>query len=315
MERHLSLPRVFLIIISCWTVFIALSAGWTIEDHTDRITDITLAQARSLFKEIVTTRYWNASHGGVYVPVTEQTQPNPYLDVPNREVTVREGRVLTLVNPAYMTRQLAELAATRNEVNFHITSLNPIRPGNAPQEWEKEALNGFSAGMDEYYAWSPPSEDGRMFFRFMAPLWTERPCLICHSVQGYTEGDLRGGISVSIQAGPILSAKTSQTKTFVLAYLSIWIVGSLGIFISFRAISKEQRERSEVIDQLQTTLSEVRTLKGLIPICASCKKIRDDKGYWKQIESYISEHSEAEFSHGICPECAKRLYPDLKING
>ena len=59
---------------------------------------------------------------------------------------------------------------------------------------------------------------------------------------------------------------------------------------------------------------EIKTLSGLLPICASCKKIRDDKGYWNQIEAYIRDRSEAEFSHSICPKCAKRLYPDLVVN-
>ena len=63
--------------------------------------------------------------------------------------------------------------------------------------------------------------------------------------------------------------------------------------------------------ELQEALAKIRTLTGFLPICASCKKIRDDKGYWTQIETYIRDHSEAEFSHGICPECAKKLYPDL----
>ena len=58
-------------------------------------------------------------------------------------------------------------------------------------------------------------------------------------------------------------------------------------------------------------LLKIKTLSGLVPICASCKKIRDDKGYWNQIESYIEKHSTAEFSHGICPECARKLYPQL----
>ena len=62
--------------------------------------------------------------------------------------------------------------------------------------------------------------------------------------------------------------------------------------------------------ELETALFEVKQLSGLLPICSSCKKIRDDKGYWTQIESFISKHSEAKFSHGVCPECAKRLYPD-----
>ena len=62
--------------------------------------------------------------------------------------------------------------------------------------------------------------------------------------------------------------------------------------------------------ELEQALNKVKTLSGFLPICASCKKIRDDKGYWQQIESYIRDHSEAEFSHGICPECAIKLYPE-----
>ncbi len=72
-----------------------------------------------------------------------------------------------------------------------------------------------------------------------------------------------------------------------------------------------EKEKEDLIVKLEETLSHVRLLSGLLPICASCKSIRDDKGYWKQIESYIRDHSEAEFSHGICPECAKKLYPEL----
>ncbi len=67
----------------------------------------------------------------------------------------------------------------------------------------------------------------------------------------------------------------------------------------------------DVNDQLQKALSEVKQLSGFLPICASCKNIRDDKGYWNQIESYIRDHSEAEFSHSICPDCAKKLYPEF----
>jgi FixJ family two-component response regulator len=72
-----------------------------------------------------------------------------------------------------------------------------------------------------------------------------------------------------------------------------------------------EQEREKVICELTEALSEVKTLSGLLPICASCKKIRDDKGYWNQIEVYIRKHSGAEFSHGICPECARKLYPEI----
>ena len=79
--------------------------------------------------------------------------------------------------------------------------------------------------------------------------------------------------------------------------------------ISKRISIEKQRER--LIDELQNALAEVKKLRGFLPICSSCKKIRDDKGYWNQIESYIRDHSEAEFTHSICPECAKKLYPGL----
>lgn len=74
---------------------------------------------------------------------------------------------------------------------------------------------------------------------------------------------------------------------------------------------KVEKERAKLISELQTALDEVKKLSGFFHVCASCKKIRDDKGYWNQLEVYISEHSEAQFSHGICPDCAKKLYPEF----
>ncbi|NOY64701.1 MAG: response regulator, partial [Nitrospirae bacterium] len=81
--------------------------------------------------------------------------------------------------------------------------------------------------------------------------------------------------------------------------------------IRYSIIQKEsEAEKDRLIEELRQAMQRIKTLSGLIPICASCKKIRDDKGYWKQVEAYIQEHTEAEFSHGICPDCAKRLYPN-----
>ncbi|MHB8810064.1 MAG: PAS domain-containing protein [Desulfobulbaceae bacterium] len=89
-----------------------------------------------------------------------------------------------------------------------------------------------------------------------------------------------------------------------------------GIIESFQDITPRkllEQEKENLITELREALAKVKLLSGLIPICAACKKIRDDKGYWTQIETYIRNHSEAEFSHGICPECAERLYgEDLK---
>ena len=77
---------------------------------------------------------------------------------------------------------------------------------------------------------------------------------------------------------------------------------------------KIEQEKAQLIEKLTKALEEIKTLKGIPPICSSCKKIRDDKGYWQQIEAYIGQHSGAEFTHGICPDCARKLYPDLDFD-
>lgn len=90
-----------------------------------------------------------------------------------------------------------------------------------------------------------------------------------------------------------------------------------GIIETFQDITPRrllENEREKLIEKLQLTMEKVKTLSGFLPICASCKKIRDDKGYWTQIESYIKDHSEAEFSHSICPECATKLYGNYVKN-
>ncbi len=76
--------------------------------------------------------------------------------------------------------------------------------------------------------------------------------------------------------------------------------------------AKMEKEREKLRQELQKASAEIKILRGFIPICANCKDVRDDEGYWQKIESYISEHSKAEFSHSICPKCIKVLYPELK---
>ena len=112
-------------------------------------------------------REWNASHGGVYAPVTATTQPNPWLDVPERDVTTTTGRRLTLLNPAYMTRQIAEITAQRRGIGIHLTSLTRCGRGTRPTPWEREALGGLRA-RGGGVAWSsPPTPAGSEIFRYI----------------------------------------------------------------------------------------------------------------------------------------------------
>lgn len=89
------------------------------------------------------------------------------------------------------------------------------------------------------------------------------------------------------------------------------IVGRMASFVDISKRKHAEKAREKLIRKLERALDRIKTLRGLIPICAACKKIRDDKGYWHQVEVYVRDHSEADFSHDICPECAQKLYPEL----
>ena len=118
----------------------------------------------------------------------------------------------------------------------------------------------------------------------------------------------------------ITENKRSLDRLLLISFGIAIVLGLAVLTLSIANFAKERRilverrraedEREKLILKLQDALGEVRTLSGLLPICASCKKIRDDQGYWNQIEDYISSRSRATFSHGICPECAKKLYPE-----
>ncbi len=92
------------------------------------------------------------------------------------------------------------------------------------------------------------------------------------------------------------------------------LIGVLGIARDITKRKKAMEEKEKLINKLEKALQEVKTLRGFIPICAKCKKIRNDEGYWQQIESYISQRTEAEFSHDICNTCAKELFPEINLD-
>jgi hypothetical protein len=307
-------PRSFINIlfslsVLLWTIVLGCLLVWNIKSETNQTQELAVHEAQAFFNEVVTVRNWNSSHGGVYVPVTSETQPNPYLKVADRDVITTDGLRLTKLNPSYMNRQIGELAARRNKVWYHITSANPLRPENIPDQWEMAALKMFSAGRPEYSEFSESSA-GDKVFRYMAPLFAEDSCLECHHEQGYELGDLRGGISVTIEAEPILTTENQHIHYLLVTYLLIWVLGLAGQFAARYHLNIEKEEREKVIKELQQALAEVKTLSGLLPICASCKKIRDDSGYWNQIEKYFIDHTDVEFSHGLCPDCVKKIYPD-----
>ena len=133
-------------------------------------------------------------------------------------------------------------------------------------------------------------------------------------VKAYTHLYLTGEPIESLE---VEASRKDGTRVFYETSVTL-IRSSKGNPIGFRGVSRDiterkkmEAEREKLIVELQKAISEIKQLSGMLPICASCKKIRNDEGYWEQIEDYIADHSDTEFSHGICPECEKKLYPEL----
>lgn len=308
-----------LVIAIVWTMILAISSFYEYYSSKHEMIEAARIRAVEAYKRDILYRRWNSKHGGVYVKVGEYAQPNPYLsEIKDRDIVTTTGIRLTLMNPAYMSRQVFDLAKDEYGMRAHLTSLKLLNPENKADEWETAALKSFEASGDIEIS-SIETMDGVEYMRLMRPLHIQKVCLDCHSSQGYKLGDIRGGISVSVPMAPHWSAWKKNAWTGIIIYFVIWIIGLTGIVFAEIRLDWSEKERHRIEDErerlvkeLTESLENIKTLSGLVPICATCKKIRDDKGFWNQVERYVADHSRAEFTHSICPQCAQKLVEDAK---
>ncbi|MFA7293482.1 MAG: diguanylate cyclase [Rhodocyclaceae bacterium] len=210
----------WLVPVVFWTLVVGLSFRWNWQQLHFQAHETAANQGRDIFRMIEAMRLWNALHGGIYVVQSERTPPNPYLDVPERDPVTTSGKALTMVNPAYMTRQMSKTILEQTGIRVNITSLNPINPGNIADAWEGEALRSFERGTKE----RAEILDNDQSARYMAPLITQQACLSCHAKQGYKVGDIRGGISVSFSTEPIFTALLPQRRAVIAGHVAAWLI-------------------------------------------------------------------------------------------
>lgn len=181
-----------------WMLVIAGSFWWSYRQHDHEVVEFGRAEARAAIERDIMYRRWVSMQSGLYIEPSEKHPPNPALaHLPDRDVTTTDGRKLTLLNPAYMTSQVYEMARENRIVGrAHLTSLNPIRPENGPDPWERESLIALEKGAKEVS--EVQESGGERFMRLIRPLVTTQSCLKCHAVYGYKVGEIRGGLSISI---------------------------------------------------------------------------------------------------------------------
>lgn len=227
LPKYIADRRWWLLPLLLWVLIVGTSYRSHEQEIDTQSLQLASHGARNMFRMVVLTRTWNAQHGGVYVPVSDKLLPNPYLHHPRRDVTTTDGQQLTLVNPAFMTRMLSDLAQTHGGTTFHITSLKPLRPGNAPDDWERKALQTFEQGHSEVLEVVEGQMAGSSQLRYMAPLIVQQSCLQCHVQQGYRVGDIRGGISVTQPFEPVLKAARVAKRQALHHHLLTFAVVSL----------------------------------------------------------------------------------------
>lgn len=241
--------RKYIFIFIMWSGLIAVSLIWNISQLQENTLITAAAAARASLNKDIIFRKWASSHGGVYVPPTEITSPNPYLKLPERDVVTTTGKALTLMNPAYILRELQTNFGDEYGNRSHLTSLNPLNPHNAPDDWETKALQGFEQGGKELM--EVQQIDGQSYLRLMQPFTVEQDCMKCHAIQGYKIGDIRGGISTSIFLSSYLRQEQKQSTELTLSHSLIWLIGLVGQGFSYRREYRLNYKRKQAEAELK----------------------------------------------------------------
>lgn len=262
-----SLAAIWVIMV---TIIMATSLIWNINRQQEETIKLATIEARTVYEKNLTYHRWASLHDGIFVPITEKIQPNPYLThIPGTIIDTTQGEKLTLINPEYMLRQVYEMQNRKFEPVEHITSLDPIRPENAADKWETKALRSFEQGRDKVV--SVEEINGAPYLRFMRPMVTEKGCLKCHAVQGYEVGDIRGGISVSIPLTPLRSIARAQTLANTTGHIALWSLALAGILLGSYWLTLNIRERENIEARTRSIIDNM--FDGLITMDRQ-KKIR-----------------------------------------
>ncbi len=229
-----------------WTLTFVGLAFWQVQ-HLRAVTlELATKEAKANFDKDQAFRFWATQYGGVYVPATEHTPPNPYLaHMPERDIVTDTGRELTLINPAYMLRMLHEQYGDLFGVRGRIVSEDPLRPENLADAWESRALQAFGRGETERV--EVTDLDGQPHLRYMAPMVTEQGCLYCHGHQGYQLGDIRGGVSVSVPLQTYMGHERQSRHVTLGSLGAVWLLGLGGLALGYRRLRandlQEQQSR------------------------------------------------------------------------
>lgn len=250
-----SLSRRYALLALVWSVLVGASLLWTLYQERQAILDQATVATRANIQKDIGFRKWVASHGGVYVSPSAHTPPNPYLKVPERDVVTTAGKKLTLMNPAYVLREMQTDFPDDYGTKSRITSLKPLNPANAPDEWEAKALKSFEQERREFLEMQ--NIDGQPYLRMMQPFIVDEGCMKCHAHQGYQIGDVRGGIGSSVSLARFMRHGDEHSMGMLLSHGAIWLIGMAALGFSYRHDLRLAAARQQAQEKLHQQLDEL----------------------------------------------------------
>ena len=247
-----------------WTVILGGFLIWNRILLEDQALELARKEAIANFDKDQGFRLWGTRHGGVYVPVTKETPPSPYLShIPERDIETPSGRKLTLLNPAYMVRQLMEDYDELYGIRGKITGLVVLRPGNAPDAWEKQALHRLKDGAQEVM--EIVEEGGQKLLRMMRPMYMKPGCEKCHGHLGFKLGDFRGGVGVSVPLDSYFAAKKDAVWVSSTSHIMIWFLGLGAIGFGARQVQGRILERDRAEKESRESQDKLAEILAIAP--------------------------------------------------
>ncbi|MBW2484167.1 MAG: DUF3365 domain-containing protein [Deltaproteobacteria bacterium] len=230
----------FIVAISA---IILLSYGFLLFQTSSLQNELVMEQARQqariLYKQILLTRQWVSDHQGLFFVKTAGVGENPYLQ--GSSIRGENGTVFVKRNPAMVTRELSEYAAKSGFCWFRITSLNPVNPENRPDDFERDAMIRFKDGLAEFEAITKTT-DGRVH-RYIAPVLVQESCLTCHAEHGYSVGDIRGALSISVPLAWADKVISKNNKTIIKYSVFSILAVSLALIFLFNKLVARRIDR------------------------------------------------------------------------
>ncbi len=235
------LGRYAVITAGFWTVVLVAFFLWNVRTHNQYIRNTVLFQARAFFDQILTTRAWNASHGGVYVPITgrdlaQSLSPRP------RSRSFDRGREKADQDKPCLYDQADFRDCRRSQRGafpYHQPAADPARKCRRCMGTRRPSVPSRPRARRSWR--NSMAQTAEVNFRYMAPLWVEKSCLPCHQEQGYKVGDRRGGISITIPAKKMLQLHRRHILGMGFAYLTIWLLGLTRIGRRVSTVEEERR--------------------------------------------------------------------------